>query len=484
MPRSHPIGWIVAGAVAPLYAAISLLRHAQLQSTGFDLGIFTQAVRGYAELRAPVAELKGPGYHLLGDHFHPVLAVLAPFYRLFPDPRTLLVAQALLLALSVVPVTRWAVDRLGAGPGAAVGAAYGLSFGLQQAVRFDFHEIAFAVPLIAASVTALARRRWRAAAWWALPLLLVKEDQALIVLGIGAYICWKGSRRLGAAVMAAAVLAGAVIVLLVIPAFNAAGGYDYLGSAAASGDPVTRLLAPVAKWKLVGLLLAVTGLLALRSPLTLLVVLPLAARFWADRWTYWERGFHYNAVLMPILFAAAVDGADRLRADRWCRALRDRLPPLRLPGRDLRVPGGTAVAALLVAVALLVGVGQPAAALLHARAWRVPPEVAAARAVLAQVPDGAVVAADNNLSPQLVARCRVFAFPQAQVDRGLRTPWVATRDAPGRWNGTPEEYRRLVAALPAEGYAQVAQGGGVRLFVARGTPGAPPAGADSSLGAR
>ena len=61
-----------------LYAALSVSRQLQLRTTGYDLGIFEQAVRGYAHLGPPVAELKGPGFVLLTDHFHPILAVLAP----------------------------------------------------------------------------------------------------------------------------------------------------------------------------------------------------------------------------------------------------------------------------------------------------------------------------------------------------------------------------------------------------------------------
>ena len=43
-----------------LYAALSVSRQLQLRTTGYDLGIFEQAVRGYAHLGPPVAELKGP----------------------------------------------------------------------------------------------------------------------------------------------------------------------------------------------------------------------------------------------------------------------------------------------------------------------------------------------------------------------------------------------------------------------------------------
>ncbi len=94
-------------------------------------------------------------------------------------------AQALLAAVSVIPVSRAGAALLGTGAGRAIGAAYGFSWGLQQMVNYDFHEIAFAVPLLACSLSALVRGRMRAAVWWALPLVFVKEDQGFTVAAIG-----------------------------------------------------------------------------------------------------------------------------------------------------------------------------------------------------------------------------------------------------------------------------------------------------------
>jgi uncharacterized membrane protein len=167
------------------YATLSVLRFWQLDPGSWDLGIFTEYVRQYAGLHAPVVDIKGAGFNLLGDHFHPIVALIAPFFRLFPTPVTLLVAQAALAAVSLIPVSRAAAAMLGTGAGRAIGAAYGLSWGLQQMVDNDFHEIAFAVPLLACSLSALIRGRRRTAALWALPLVFVKEDQGLTVAAIG-----------------------------------------------------------------------------------------------------------------------------------------------------------------------------------------------------------------------------------------------------------------------------------------------------------
>ena len=117
-----------------------------------------------------------------------------PFFRAFPSAATLLIAQALLAAASVFPVSQLAREKLGIGPGRAIAFAYGFSWGLQQLAQFDFHEIAFAVPLLAFSLCALARGRIKAAVWWALPLVFVKEDQGFTVAAIGVYLIVAGLR--------------------------------------------------------------------------------------------------------------------------------------------------------------------------------------------------------------------------------------------------------------------------------------------------
>ncbi|MFE0464305.1 DUF2079 domain-containing protein [Kitasatospora sp. NPDC058965] len=449
LSRSSWTAWIPVLPVGLYGLLLSLPRQWRMETTGFDLGIFEQAVRGYAAGQLPVATLKGTGFDVLGDHFSPALALLAPFYRLFPSAQTLLVAQAVLFALSVPPVTGVAVELLGRARGVAVGSAYGLSWGVWRAELFDFHEVALAVPLVALAVAALVRGRHRAAVCWALPLLLVKEDQGLLVAGVGALVWWRGGRRLGAVAVLAAVAGTLLAVLVVVPAFNPDGHYDYGASAAWHGDPLARLLLPAVKWHTVALLLAPTLFVALRSPVCLLLVLPLAARFWTPNPTYWGCGQHYNAVLMPVLFLSLADGLARLprrtgRLARWVPALALLLALDAAPVPDLAAPGDG---------------------------------VRAARHALAAIPDGATVAAANQLAPQLTGRCTVSLFPYLTYPdaRGpLRRPvarWVAAVDRPGDFPVPEREQRAAQAALPAAGYRVAAVGGGVTVYEWTGGPG-------------
>ncbi|WP_256105263.1 DUF2079 domain-containing protein [Streptomyces sp. ODS05-4] len=399
------------------YTAVSVLRFHRMETRSWDLGIFEQAVRGYAYLQAPIVDLKGPGTHVLGDHFSPVTALLAPAYRVFPTPVTLLVAQAALFALAVVPVTRAAGRLLGRGKGAAVGVAFGLSWGVQQAVDFDFHEICFAVPLIAFSLEALLARRWRAALLWAVPLVLVKEDLGATVCVLALVTAWRArrfSRRavwwaLGVAVFGA--LAALLTFTVLIPAFNGAGGYDYWTKV--DGGPSPLAGAETKVRTLLWLLLPTTGLLALRSPLLLVAAPTLGWRFLSADDHYWSTDWHYSAVLMPVLLLALADAAAGARRSPrlWVRRYADRLP------------GCAAAAALALTPSLPLG------SLTESATWRKPERAVAAERALDRIPDGATVEADVGPISRLTGRCRVLWIGDT---RGVVPDYIALNNTSGR----------------------------------------------------
>lgn len=420
------------------YAAVSISRHLRFQTAGYDLGIFEQAVRGYARLEAPITPLKGPDFHLLGDHFHPVLMLLAPVYRVFPTPITLLVAQALLLAVSVIPITRFAMTTAGRLGGLGIGTAYGLSWGLQQAIGFDFHEICFAVPLLAFCLVRLAEQRWHAAVAWALPLVLVKEDLPLTVAAIGGYLMLRGQRRLGAAVVAFAAVTGLVIVVVVIPAFNPDHSYPYAVGDSAQ-DPITRLLTPSVKLGTVAMLLLPTLFLALRSPLILLVLPTLAWRFWSANHMYWGTQFQYSAVLMPIVFVAFLDALPAVRSSRPA--------PLKWLGRVAAPPA--------LAVALVCSMWLPLRHLTDPSTWQADPAASARRTVLATIPDDATVAATNLLAAQLTSRCTVYLFP-TYPNYEMRPEWIVVSDR--------RDETEAIAELEELGYELTIHRSGIAIY--------------------
>ncbi|MFD7322374.1 DUF2079 domain-containing protein [Streptomyces sp. NPDC059875] len=474
--RPALLPWAWAAALCLLYATVAVRRHFLLRSTGYDLGIFEQAVRAYAELRAPVVPLRGEDFNLLGDHFHPLLALLAPLYRIWPSATCLLVAQSALLALAVVPLARWAQRVLGTWAAHAVAAAYGLSWGIASAAVFDFHEIALAVPLLAFSLEALGRRRWGAAVAWAVPMLFVKEDLGLTVAAIGVYIAVRGPRRLGLVTAVGGLLGSLLAVKVLLPAVNPVGEYVYGAHLPDTEGSLLATLAmlpidalqPEVKAVTLVLIFAPSALLALRSPLALIAVPTLAWRLLSMSSTHWGTAFHYSAILMPVVFAGLIDALSVWRHEPY---------PLRV--RQLRA----SLATVLAVTAVLVP-AFPLAQVAAVSTWRTDPHVETARALLARIPDGATVAASNRLVPQLTSRCTVVVFPTYPVDgKPGSSPlsfipqptaeWIVhDRVAPQGWLVSQGHWPYRLDVQEAElnlarqvyGYELVAEGDGVTLL--------------------
>ncbi|MFJ4673163.1 DUF2079 domain-containing protein [Kitasatospora purpeofusca] len=488
--RPRPLSWGLAGLFAALYACVAVNRHRRMLTQAYDLGIFEQAARAYAHGEAPVVLLKGPGFQLLGDHFHPLLATLAPLYRLFPSAVTLLLAQAVLMALAVVPLARWAFEVGGPRLAVLVGVLTGVSWGIVEAVADDFHEIAFAVPLLAFSATALGRGRPVAAVLWALPLVLVKEDLGLTVAVVGALVFARagkgsGTRALGFGVAVLGLAATALTVLVVLPSFNPDGAFDYwgqMGTREAAGAPwelAGRLVRPPLKWLLLGLAAATAGFLGLRSPLVLLCLPTLGWRLAADNPHYWGVGYHYSAVLMPLLLAALVDAVRRTGAFTGPGRV---LARGREAGADRaavrRARRALAVAGLVALVTLPV---YPLHELVAPGAWGTSPRLERARTMLARIPDGATVAASNRLAAQLAGRTAVGLVCR-EPSPSLVEPMSGEAPSAGAVRGGPDwvvvdladpsvqapcaiaDTRRMLDRYERLGYRRVVDDGDLRLL--------------------
>ena len=428
---------MVSAAATVVYVLVALSQWRTWHSPSWDLAIFTQLAKAYAHLEAPIVPIKGPDFNLLGDHFHPLLALLGPVYRLFPSGLTLLVVQAMLLGISVWPVAALAVRWLGRWPGVLVAVGYALSFGLQGAVRTQFHEVAFAVPLLTFGLAALLESRWRAAVVWLGLLVFVKEDLGLLTAVLGLVIWRRGAARagLGLAGWGAGwfVLATAVI----LPALNPRGQWDYtdnLSVGDALGDPLgtlTALLGPGEKAVTVLLLVLVAGVVGARSPILLAALPTLLWRFLGDVPFYWTWVWHYDAVLMPLAVAALLDvvgpragtardreaapvppGAPTEPVDRGEPAEQgesvDRsgsgvpAAPAEPTGPwSHRTRVRVAIAGSLLAV-VLTAPDLPVVSLLSTDSFQEPARAEGAREVLELLPEGTTVASDISLLAYLV----------------------------------------------------------------------------------
>jgi uncharacterized membrane protein len=435
---------LIAAGVVAAYVVISGFRYLRRDPTSWYLGIFTEYVKKFAHLKAPIVDIKASGFDLLGDHFHPIVMLIAPFFRLFPTSATLLVAQALLAGVSVLPVSQLGRQLLGNAAGRSIAAAYGLSWGLQQMANNDFHEIAFAVPLLAFSLSAVVRGRTRAAVLWAIPLVFVKEDQGFTVLAIGLILAF-AYRRHGAGLLLECwgLLWSLLAITLIIPHFNPQHSYHYWTEAGAF-SPVGGHFGVGALWSTLSdgastklptlaMILLPTAFIALRSPVILAALPSLALRAINTNPSYWGTAWHYNATVMPIVFIAAIDAMARIRA----RNRGEASPPAESADRVAAGPAGrhrprspliaaleTAAerygAAAMVAICAALAFQFPLSNLWTPATYALGPHVTAENKALALVPDGASVSTDLDLLAPLASRTDTYWFGNAGTNPATR----------------------------------------------------------------
>jgi uncharacterized membrane protein len=422
---------VMTAAAAVVYAGFGLVQQATFRTTTYDLVIFDQAVRSYAHFQPGIAIVKGihngggPHFSVLGDHWSPIIAALAPFYWLYGGPQTLLVAQGITFAAAIPLIwlfaRRIAEPHAPAGVATAVGyfaaAAYALSWPVTEAVAFGFHEVAFVPVLTASFFERMQAGRPRAALLAAAALLLVKEDMGLLVAGFGLWLLVsqarvRRQRLLAAAMIATGIAATFLATLLLRPAFGGNAMYYWHYGTLGRDIPqaawrlVTHpvaaarlLITPRVKLDTMAWLAGGLLLLPLLSPISLAAAALLAERMLTNSTPdWWGLPYQYNAFVVVVFVCAAVDGA--LRLSRW---ITPRTPPA-------QARGVAALAALCCAAAVALVPFFPLGAALSPSFYRLTARDKAAAAATAAVPPRSTVEAANDIGPQLTSRDTILLW--------------------------------------------------------------------------
>lgn len=333
--RGHPVD---AGCLALLLVAVLLyivayssksINHYRIGVTLFDLAVFDQSFWNATQGTLFYTSLEGEISHF-GRHFSPIFFLLLPFYALRPDPTTLLVLQSVALGLAAIPL--WLITRMRVGhplPALVAGLVY-LASPVVHDINIvnEFHEVAFAIPLLFLAFLALETERWRL--YWVAVIgsLMVKEDVALIVAALGLYVAFAaGHRRTGLATLATAAVWFVVVVELVMPALRGSlgpvpfVGYEYLGEGifgiargiVTKPGELLEVMTSAPKREFLKWLFLPVGFLALLAPRVLFIALPglflILASTNPSTYAVFER---YIAPALPFIFIAAIVGVARL----------------------------------------------------------------------------------------------------------------------------------------------------------------------------
>ena len=445
---------------AAAYSAISLYRFDHFSANGFDLGIQDQAIWGYSRLEIiPNTVLGIP--NLLGDHFNPILALLAPFRLVWDSASVLLVAQAVLLAVAGIPIYLWGAQRMGRLAGLAFLASYLVFWGVLAGVVFDFHHVVFAGPAISTALYATLSRRNRLL--WAMvaAAMLTREDVALTVAALGVYVVVVQRRALlGAALV---VFNGAWLVLLLEAVMPALGGspyqhwtYQALGTGPVSAflflfeHPIRSLqllVTPMEKLRVGFGTFATWMFLPLVSPIVIVALPSFLERFWSSSSDLWSFHFQYSMLPAPILAFAAIDTAARVK--EWTRGRMSRALSVALP-----------VGALLTSAILTVAVVRPLGELDQLIS---DDTAASVQGCLDTIPAGVSVAATDALVPHLSGREQIY-----EVTTHAGADYIAIDlSTLGRVNPVDPKLRAIVNSAMGSGYGVVCSRG-YTVVLARG----------------
>jgi len=397
---------VTLGVFVVVFTAATWTAHARFGTYGFDVGIYDQGTWLLSRPRAPFVTVRG--LDLLGQQAAYIMVLVAPLYRLWADPRLLLLLQVLFLALPALVLYRLGSRHLGhPAAGLAVAVAYLAYPGVQWAISWQFHPEAIAAGLLALAVLAADRRQHRAMALWLALAALCGGELGLVVAGFGLLLVMGGRRAVGWRTAGAGLAWFLVATYLLAPlhAGRATRLFETDYGIAGNGPRALLTALPTMAGHALQTGLANDGLFYLLLVFLPLLGLPLLAPRWllpvapplllnlaAVQPEHHQLRFHYLATAAPLLAAGAVAGLAVVRSAR-----RQWLAPLLV---------------LLVVVAGFTSWRYgPAPYARDPVAIPAGPTDQVRREALALVADGAPVSAQYNLVPHLGHRVEVYEFP-------------------------------------------------------------------------
>lgn len=418
-------------AQGTLFAALGLARYWTFHNQTFDLAFYTRIAWGlvHQELWEPMVNA-----HVYGLHLSPILAPLGVLGQLTDTPSVLLLAQAAALAASALPLSRLGARHLGPA-GAVAGALLWLFYpNLGHVAGYEFHPGSLAVLPLAWMAVGIDEGKTRAFGWGALGALACREDLALSTLLAAALFGWRhrDQRRLAVAVGGGSLVYFSFFAFVLHPAYAPENGslelhFGRFGDGIAEvavyllthpGDLLAHL-ATSERLLYLPKVLAPLALLPLVRPAWFLPALPILGINLVSDWpTITHLDAHYLTPALPFLVAAALDGAGRLAQ------LPAAIPTRAHPGR-----AGIAAWALVIPVGIghLVAGGTPLSLDFPGDAFRPDDNTAAARSIVAAVPEDASVQAPYALLPHLAERTRLHRTSSREANADYYVLDVAHR---------------------------------------------------------
>ncbi len=312
-------------------------RYLAFETGAFDVGVYVQPIWNFINGRDfAVSLMKNDGPLRWANHVEPILFLIAPLYRLWPDPRTLLWLQVASLTLVALPLYALAIGRLqNEWSALVIVLAYFLMPATESVTLFDFHAVTLA-PLFLLSAfywgiqNPKSKIQNSKSLFFFFLALSTKEDISLHVFMIGLYLILFRRRWRDGIILAVVGLVWFYVAFqVIIPSYRTAGQssifvgwFETLGS-----TPLEIALSPITKPDKVLTLLFRPGSLSALAMLTVpMALLPLigwpflamatpslAFCLLGDNPTLRQlETWHYATPMLPFVMLATIDGLARL----------------------------------------------------------------------------------------------------------------------------------------------------------------------------
>jgi len=354
----------------------------------------------------------------LGDHFSPIHLVLAAVYRLWENAATLLIIQSIAIGLAATALYLLSLKCFNRKwPAIAITILFLFNPYLHRVSTFDFHPIAFAIPIFLWMLYCIESERYISVV--ALALLAVTVEETLLppLVGLGVYIALFHKRWRGLGLIIAILSTGYFVLELTIwmPFFLKEARLTHIGRYANLGgntlDEIVfsllknpfiffrEMVVPFQKVTSLGALFLSVGFLPLLAPRQLiLLVLPISSILVSGYWpSQWHFVGQYSSTSLPFLFFGAVYGLRRLHG-----------LPQRLSTARASLWSPPMVKAVCIAFVLFIGYNLYRSPRYVERWSKM--HVEAIQGLMREIPQTASVCANQNFIPHLINRRDVSVF--------------------------------------------------------------------------
>jgi len=243
----------------------------------------------------------------LAIHFDPILAVFAPFYKLYEGPEVLLIGQVIILGLGALAVFLISQKVLKKDLISLIfSLTYLFYFAIQRAVLFDFHAVALATTFFLFAIYFQEIKKWFWFFFFVLLALLTKEHIGLIVFFLGIYLFFvKKEKKIGLITAILGIIFFITTIYFIIPYFRGSEHFatEYFVN-------IKPRLPNIIKDGTSYFKLMISPLFySLFSPLTLLISLPeWAINIISINSNQRSIYFHYNSIIVAFLFYSLILG--------------------------------------------------------------------------------------------------------------------------------------------------------------------------------